>query len=316
MLAPKPMRHCYATIVGNRPVSEGYYELTIEWPRRAARPEPGQFLTLRVSPDPVPLLRRPFAFSGFDEGGSDGAPGHARILYERRGRATRALTAATPGETLDILAPLGNRFPEPGAGRRPVLIAGGVGMGPIFYWAERLAGSGAEIRLAADTGSRAGGDGTRNAGGSRNTTGTAGRAGGDGTGAGKPPVLAVGAQRGAIVPTELLPEGPELVLASDDGSLGTHGTVMDALGPLLAEEDQVELYACGPMPMLRAAHEAAERLGAPLWVSMEQTMGCAVGACMGCTVRVNDERVYARVCTEGPVFPSTEIDWASAPENA
>jgi len=109
------------------------------------------------------------------------------------------------------------------------------------------------------------------------------------------------------------------VFCTDDGSRGFRGTVADYLesGNLETEKPeqhgepaaQLELYACGPTPMLAAVARLAEQRQTPCWVSMEQTLGCSMGACMGCVIRTTHPSGYARVCTEGPVFSSREIRW-------
>jgi dihydroorotate dehydrogenase electron transfer subunit len=137
-----------------------------------------------------------------------------------------------------------------------------------------------------------------------------------------------------VYPTSLLPDELEYVVATDDGSMGHHGFVTELVPEYEAWADQA--FACGPAPMLRAlARMAATRrqrlgvaklgrkrgagkgdpLGSPqarrkafLQVSMEQNMGCAVGACLGCVV-MGVTGQPQRVCREGPVFASDEIDW-------
>ncbi len=257
------MIHLTAKIRSNSPVSDGYFEMTFDWPCDVPPPLPGSFFTVRVSEYAIPLLRRPFAFSGFDREQST-----ASMLYERRGTATRQLTTRLPGESIDILAPLGVPFPSPRSEALPVLIAGGIGMGPIFYLAAELYGAGQEA------------------------------------------VLFVGARTNGIVPDRTEFGLVQTVFATDDGSAGVHGTVTDALvnrTDLL--ERRLEYFACGPLPMLRAVHQHAKARNEMCWVSVEQTMGCAVGACMGCAVRVRGPAEFARVCTEGPVFDSEEIAW-------
>ncbi len=257
------MRHLTPKVLSNSQVSDRYFEMDFEWPHNAPPPSPGSFFTVRVSESEIPLLRRPFAFSGFSRGNST-----ASMLYERRGTATRQLTTRSPGETIDILAPLGVPFPLPRSETLPVLIAGGIGMGPIFYLAAELHSSGQEA------------------------------------------VLIVGARTAGIVPDRTEFQLVETILATDDGSAGCHGTVTDALQnrPDLLDR-RLEYFACGPLPMLRAVHQHAKARNECCWVSVEQTMGCAVGACMGCAVRVRGPAEYARVCTEGPVFDSEEIVW-------
>jgi dihydroorotate dehydrogenase electron transfer subunit len=136
-----------------------------------------------------------------------------------------------------------------------------------------------------------------------------------------------------VYPSSLLPDEVEYVVATDDGSVGHFGMVTDLVPEYESWADQA--FACGPLPMMRAlaglAASRRDRLGvaklgrkrgagrAPrpgspearrkafLQVAMEQTMGCAVGACLGCVVWGVDGP--QRVCREGPVFAADEIDW-------
>lgn len=250
-----------ATIRENREIARGYYQLAFDWPAVFPTPQPGQFATVRVVDGAVPLLRRPFAFSAFDGD-------QAELIYWRRGMGTELLAAKQPGDLLDIMAPLGTGWPTPASGTTPLLVAGGVGMGPIFFLATALWSRKVPARLL------------------------------------------LGARTADLLPTlKLFDDGPTR-LATDDGSAHEHGSVVDLLNQeLQAAETPREIFACGPTPMLRAVHTLAEEHGVPAWVSMEQHMGCGVGACLGCAIRVTTGNGYARVCTEGPVFRSTEIVW-------
>ena len=137
-----------------------------------------------------------------------------------------------------------------------------------------------------------------------------------------------------VYPSTLLPDEVEYVVATDDGSLGHPGFVTELIPDYEAWADQA--FACGPAPMLAALARLAEgrlnrlgvaRLGrrrgggksspagspaarrkAFLQVSMEQNMGCAVGACLGCVV-MGSSGTPQRVCREGPVFAAEEIAW-------
>lgn len=129
------MRQFTAEIRAHRLLAEGTRELEFDW--AAEPPVAGQFFSLRCSEGSDPLLRRPFAFSGYDA-----ASQRARCIYLKRGRTTSTLAALAPGATLDLLGPLGKPFPLPESGRRPVLMAGGIGAGPILFLHARLLAEG------------------------------------------------------------------------------------------------------------------------------------------------------------------------------
>ena len=95
-----------------------------------------------------------------------------------------------------------------------------------------------------------------------------------------------------------------LDIATDDGSYGFHGFVTELVKDRL--DGYAAIFACGPEPMLRALSKVCA--GRPLQVSMERRMGCGVGACLVCAVRLTDGSV-ARACKDGPVFDAREVDW-------
>jgi len=103
----------------------------------------------------------------------------------------------------------------------------------------------------------------------------------------------------------------KVTIATEDGSIGTKGNVLDAMKEHNITGDII--YACGPKPMLRAIKEYAEANNIEAYISMEEKMACGVGACLGCvckSIEIDDHsRVYnKRVCKEGPVFNSKEVE--------
>ncbi len=248
-----------APIIENREIARDYFELIFKTALFGTDEVlPGQFLTIRINELSTPLLRRPFAFSSW-------SGDTARIIYQRRGPGTEALSGKHPGEKIDIIAPLGNSWPNPGEGETAVLVAGGIGMGPVLFQATRYKT------------------------------------------AGIPFTLIVGARSAAYLPSSGELETLGAVIATDDGSRGIHGTVTNALETLNISNPH--FYACGPHPMMKAVHNWAVAHDNPCSVSMEQTMACGVGACMGCVIQLTGDDRYARVCADGPIFDSREILW-------
>lgn len=103
----------------------------------------------------------------------------------------------------------------------------------------------------------------------------------------------------------------KVYIATEDGSFGTHGNVLNAIRENGLDAEII--YACGPMPMLRAVKAFAAERGMECWISLEERMACGIGACLGCVCRsVNkDEHTHVhnkRICTEGPVFLAEEVD--------
>ncbi|MDD6057362.1 MAG: dihydroorotate dehydrogenase electron transfer subunit [Clostridiales bacterium] len=104
----------------------------------------------------------------------------------------------------------------------------------------------------------------------------------------------------------------KLFLATEDGSAGTEGNVLDAIRENGMTADII--YACGPAPMLRAVKEYAMKNKVECWISMEERMACGIGACLACVCRSKEKDTYSnvknkRVCKEGPVFRAEEVDF-------
>lgn len=94
---------------------------------------------------------------------------------------------------------------------------------------------------------------------------------------------------------------------SDDGSFGEKGFVASGVAELLEHGGYAAVLACGPQIMLRTVAAAAEKAGVPCYVSMEQRMGCGIGACLVCSCATKDG--YRRACKDGPVFDAKEVEW-------
>lgn len=103
----------------------------------------------------------------------------------------------------------------------------------------------------------------------------------------------------------------DVYVATEDGSVGTKGNVMDIIRAYSLHADMI--MACGPMPMLRAIKQYAAEKGIEAYISLEERMACGVGACLGCVCRTTEKDAHshvnnARICTEGPVFEAREVD--------
>lgn len=103
-------------------------------------------------------------------------------------------------------------------------------------------------------------------------------------------------------------------ISTDDGSAGTHGTVIDCIKEHgITGKDVDVIYSCGPMPMLRGVKVFAERKGIRCYLSLEERMACGIGACLGCVTKSTEIDDHSkvknkRVCTDGPVFDAREVD--------
>jgi dihydroorotate dehydrogenase electron transfer subunit len=284
------MRLAGAELVESREILPGQWLQAYHAPSLAIGARAGQFVHVRPGDWSGLVLRRPFSLNTVDK-----ATGILTIHFRTVGRGTDWFTRLRPGDVIDMLGPLGRPFEVDSRSRHLLLVAGGLGI--------------AGVRALADEGIRDG----------------------------RSVVLLFGAATAReVYPSSLLPDEVEYVVATDDGSMGHHGRVTDLVEEYEAWADQA--FACGPYPMLAALARQAlgrrDRMGvaklgrkrgggkqpAPgspearrksfLQVSMEQYMGCAVGACLGCVV-MGVSGTPQRVCREGPVFAAEEVSWES-----
>jgi dihydroorotate dehydrogenase electron transfer subunit len=262
--------------------------LRLRAPAIAARALPGSFVHLSCDADRP--MRRPLSLQR-----ADAASGELEILYKVVGPGLAALAAQRPGARLSCLGPIGRGFEPHPARPRALLLGGGVGMPPMVFLAERLAADAAlPWRPLVLLGSelpfpfRA-----------RPST-----------------ILVPGLPGAAIAAMPLLEAlGVPSRLATRSGFPGCHpGFVTDlaalwlaSLAPAALAE--VEVFACGPTPMLEASARLAERFGVRCQVSLEEFMACAVGGCAGCAVRVltPEGPAMKRVCVDGPVFDARAV---------
>jgi dihydroorotate dehydrogenase electron transfer subunit len=262
------------------------FVLRIAAPRCAARAEPGAFAHLTCDAS-IPM-RRPLSIMRADR-----EAGWIEFLYKVVGAGLHALAAKKAGQEVSVLGPIGQPFIAHRERPRTLLLGGGVGIPPMVFLAERLKGvapwkplvmMGSEVPFPFRT---------------------------------RPSALIVaGVPADSIACMPLLEEWgvpsrlasgaqypgcfPGFVTALADHWLGS-------LGP--AELAQVEIFACGPTPMLKACAALARRYQLPCQVSLEEFMACAVGGCAGCTVEVRTPAGPAmkRVCVDGPVFDATTV---------
>jgi len=308
----KPMmRQFNAPVVFNQVVSQGWKLLAFSWPEGLTPPIPGQFFTFNpqgLQAGEAGLLRRPLAFAFFGRG-------LAFALYQIRGKATQALAAFAEGGSLDLIAPLGNSFPQPLADEQVFLAGGGIGIGPLLYLRSSFhgveaAGAGVSI-LPSRTGKLF--LGFRSASQIPSFTLAAERwekQNQEANGAARHPKPYRQPVLAGLADLQLCLD--QAFIATDDGSKGFKGTVVDALLQDSAQTAPIatatRFYACGPAPMLSALDALALERGSPAHLSAEQWMACGVGACQGCVLPARAGG-YLRACADGPVFPQGAILW-------
>jgi len=263
-----------AEVLWNRRLSSDYNVLALSAPAIAAAVEPGQFVMVKTSDAQDPLLRRPFsAFEVIRDGG--GTPAGFTILSKRVGPGTARLYSAGAGQRFACLGPLGRPFTLVAPPVEAWMVAGGVGLAPFATLAERLRERGCSVSLF--YGARAANE---------------------------------------LFAVELFERmAVRVVLATEDGRCGVRGLVSEPLADELGNRQPLAplmLYACGPGPMLVAVSQLAAAFGRPSQLAMERVMGCGMGGCFSCVVRVRAEdgrTQYVRSCIEGPVFRREDIVW-------
>jgi dihydroorotate dehydrogenase electron transfer subunit len=280
------------------------FVLRLAAPRCAAHATPGSFVHL--SCDASIPMRRPLSIMRANPRG-----GWIELLYKVVGAGLHALAARKAGDELSVLGPIGRPFlPQP-ARPRTLLLGGGVGIPPMVFLAERLSVHGRETDPAEGGGSAAalppGGWKPLVLMGSEVPFPFRAR----------PSTLILpGMPAGSIACMPLLEEwGVPSRLASCSDFPGCFAGFVTELADLWlaslgsAELAEVEIFSCGPTPMLAASAALARRYAVPCQVSLEEFMACAVGGCAGCTVQVRTPAGPAmkRVCVDGPVFDAYTV---------
>lgn len=238
----------------------GYHLLEFRAPGLSGEARPGQFVMVRAGSTHHPLLSRPFSILW-----AEGDILH--MLVKTVGEGTRLLTIMAEGETTLVLGPLGVEFPEADGA---VLVAGGYGMAPLYFYARRHPRP-ASLHLFY---------GARTA----------------------EHLLLLDRWRA------ILPEA-NIHLVTEDGSLGEQGLVTAPLERFLKETPgSGPVLSCGPTPMMKASAAVSRANGRPCFVSMDEPMACGFGICLGCVVPAAAGG-YVCSCTKGPVFDAAAIRW-------
>ena len=261
--------------VSNRKIRSVYFKLEIHCPAIAEQIKPGQFIMLRVTRHPSPLLKRPFSvYRSYSVRHPEPKHrGNLVILYKKVGKGTERMTELKKGESVELIGPLGNGFrlpPLPSSANR-ILIGGGVGIVSLYSLVKGALPGNLFVFVGGRT---------------------------------KEDILCV---------PDFKKFTRHVFVATEDGSLGFKGNVIDLFRSQKAafkEKDPSYVYACGPMAMLKGLSEAAAAEPFACQASLETRMACGFGACYGCVVKTKDPKTpYHRVCKEGPVFDLHDILW-------
>lgn len=262
------MRYFDARVIENRQLGGGYFVLRLGGCDSLGPSRPGQFVMVRGEWGRDPLLPRAFSLL------SVAPEGRADILAKTVGPGTALLEQALPGTKLSLLGPLGTSFPEPAPATTDLLVAGGVGLPPLFMQAERAAKAGLAARCEMIYGGR--------------TT------------------------RDLVLLGEMRALGLALHLATEDGSLGRRGRVTVTLEARIDHHRSADphkplrIMACGPNAMLWAVGRIARQHNIECYLSLEEQMACGIGVCLGCAIPARS-RPFRYVCKDGPVFDARDV---------
>ena len=253
-----------AEIVRTEQLAEDIYRATVRAPDIAQAARPGQFVMIRVSEGLDPLLRRPFSIHQV------AADGLLQVLYKVLGKGTRLMAGLQPGQTMDLLGPLGQGF-SINKDQLHCLVGGGMGIAPLLFLAEKMLKECEPIAIKVLLGAQ------------------------------------TGAEISTVI-GDFESMGIAVHAATEDGSIGHHGLVTDLLQQL-DRDDRCMVYACGPYPMLKAVASESVKNNWDCQVSLETFMACGLAACLGCAVQRANWDGYVHVCKDGPVFHAKEVAW-------
>lgn len=277
-----------ARVLEHHALADNQYIIRLHVPNCAAHVLPGNFIHLSCDQNPY-ALKRPFSVLR-----CDAAQGWIEVLYKTVGEGTRNLSLARVGDQLHCLGPIGNSFELSDNKTLPLLLGGGVGIPPIVFFAEYLRahtditplvmmGSEIAFPFAVATSQQS--------------------------------LAGVPEQSDAVMQSLHAQDIPSR-LCSKQGYKGFFDGYINELAECwLSQLDtqqlaSVEIFACGPEPMLSAVAALAKKYQLACQLSLEEHMACAVGGCAGCTVEITDAQGQAqmkRVCVDGPVFDAYSV---------
>jgi dihydroorotate dehydrogenase electron transfer subunit len=265
-------------VLSHKKYGEHYHSLTIVAPEIGERVRPGQFVNVRCGERRANILRRPFSVYRVHKRG--GWASTIELVFDVEGPGTEYLSLLRGHAIVDLVGPLGRGFALPKRRAHCLLVGGGIGAAPLFFLADELRNEGHRVDVIL---------GARNSGLLLNS---------------------IDARRLASV----------CRLTTEDGSAGDQGRVTDILEETMDKCETEVVYTCGPHPMLEAVSRICTERKIPVQVAVEELMACGYGVCMTCVMpltrpqkskkdEAEDEIVYARSCTEGPVFNGGQVVW-------
>ena len=203
----------------------------------------------------------------------DATPGESiEVIFAEHGAGTEWLAKQKAGTELDIIAPLGTPFILPRAAVPCVLVAGGYGSAPMGMLARALKKQGCHVEV----------------------------------------ILGAATGERLFGVLDLKRDADNVTVTTDDGSSGIRGRVTDVLAEIIGQSGAQAVYACGPMPMLKAVAKLSTEHSVFSQCAVEEAMACGIGVCMTCVLPVigeDGETRMVRSCVDGPVFRGDRVRW-------
>jgi dihydroorotate dehydrogenase electron transfer subunit len=214
------------------------------------------------------------AFAIYRSSDKGSAGGVIELVIAPHGQGSKWLASREVHDHVDMVGPLGTSFGIPTEPVRALLVGGGYGSAPLFGLAEVLKSRGCRVDM----------------------------------------VLGASTAGKIYAPLEGKRSVSSMTLTTDDGSVGIEGKVSDALPQLITENESEIIYSCGPMAMLKAIQEIADKYKLVHQASVEESMACGIGVCMTCVVPIRREDGIVRMtrtCIDGPVMDGASVVWDS-----
>lgn len=274
-----------ALVLENKHIAPNCFILTVKASALSKTAKPGQFVQLRFPQRDTPFLPRPFSFLDIQKD-------QIQILYQAVGKGTSLMSQLQKGDHVSLLGPFGTGWPKPEIFNHKTLlmVGGGVGIPPVYHFAIEAKRQLKQTFVASS-------------------------------------VIFLGGRTKQLLHSkkEFSTAGFKVHSATDDGSYGHHGTIVERLEDYVesavsrdVSPSDFQIIACGPTRMLEATAQLAFKYGMDCLVSMEEHMPCGFGACQGCAVQLKDVHTeggfrYGLCCSEGPVFDAKSIVWEALP---
>jgi len=250
-----------ATVLGNRLFDDRISLLEFYLPGFDGKAEPGQFVMIKSCETYDPFLRRPYSIFECKKE-------RIKILLKIVGSGSRMISEKRKNEKISILGPLGNGF-SINKNLYPILVAGGIGIAPLWFLAKRLKSKKADFSLIY-------GERTASFLGS---------------------MLEKDFGKKIVFVTDDGTRGWQCEPQDALLHLIKKG-----------KQRKCAIYSCGPREMLKKIIKMGEEKRIPVYVSLEERMACGIGLCLGCSVKKRDGKSFLTICKDGPVFQSTEVE--------